>query len=72
MDSMIDAARSELNPKKRTADYLQIQKRIADQAYAIIVFQTPGLWELWRNYVRGYTPSILNVRTAVRTTWLNR
>ena len=72
MDSMIAAARAELNPKKRAADYLQIQKRFADQAYAIIVFQSAGQWELWRNYVKGYKPSILTLHTGVRSTWLNR
>lgn len=72
MDAMIAAARAELNPTKRAADYLRIQKRFADQADAIIVFQSAAEWELWRNYVKGYQPSILTLHTAVRNTWLNR
>jgi peptide/nickel transport system substrate-binding protein len=72
LDKMIEDARSILDIPKRAAAYQQIQKHIADQAYILQIYQYPLRWEAWRNYVKGYVPLAANIRTFVRTTWLNK
>lgn len=72
LDALVASAASQLNPAKRAALYLQIQKRIASQAYAIVLQQYPSVYELWRNYVRGYKPSIFALHTGLVSTWLNK
>jgi peptide/nickel transport system substrate-binding protein len=72
LDGLVAAAASQLKPSKRVALYQKIQQRIADQAYAIVLMQYPSVYELWRNYVRGYKPSIFALHTGLVTTWRKR
>lgn len=70
LDRMIAEARAETDNAKRAAQNLTIQKHIADQAYILQIYQYPLRWEIWWNYVEGYTPLAANIRSFVRTTWL--
>ena len=72
LDKMILEARAELDTTKRAAKNLEIQKRIADNAYVIQIYQYPLRWEIWWNYVQGYVPLAANIRSFVRTTWLKK
>lgn len=72
LDKMIVDARSILDYGKRAAAYQAIQKRIADQAYVLQIYQYPLRWEAWRGYVKGYVALAANIRTFVRTTWLDK
>ena len=72
LDMMITAARSILDPARRAAAYLQIQRRIAENAYVLDIYQYPLRWEAWWNYAKGYVPLAANIRSFVRTTWVDR
>jgi len=72
LDSMITEARTLLDPVKRAAAYVQIQRRIIEQAYALNIYQYPLRWEAWWNYVKGYVALPSNIRSFVRTTWLDK
>ena len=72
LDKMVVDARAILDYGKRAAAYQAIQKRIADQAYVLQIYQYPLRWEAWRGYVKGYAPLAANIRTFVRTTWLDK
>lgn len=72
LDGMIAQARSELDVGRRATKNLEIQKRIADNAYVIQIYQYPLRWEIWWNYVQGYVPLAANIRSFVRTTWLKK
>ncbi len=71
LDKMVVDARAILDYGKRAAAYQQIQKHIAEQAYVLQIYQYPLRWEAWRGYVKGYVPLAANIRTFVRTTWMN-
>ena len=72
LDKLIEDARAILDNTKRAAAYQQIQKHIADQAYILQIYQYPLRWEAWRKYVKGYVPLAANIRTFVRTTWVDK
>lgn len=72
LDTMVLAARGELDLAKRATDYQEIQQRIADQAYILQIYQYPMRWEMWWDYVKGYEVLPANIRTFVRTTWLDK
>jgi peptide/nickel transport system substrate-binding protein len=72
LDRMIAEARSLLDPVKRAAAYMAIERRIADQAYVLQIYQYPLRWEAWWNYVNGYVALPSNIRSFVRTTWLDK
>ncbi|MCB2001440.1 MAG: hypothetical protein KDH91_14210, partial [Rhodoferax sp.] len=72
LDKMIVDARSILDNGKRAAAYQAIQKHIAEQAYILQIYQYPLRWEAWRGYVKGYVPLAANIRSFVRTTWLDQ
>ena len=72
LDGMIADARAQTDLEKRAAANLEIQKYIADNAYVIEVYQYPLRWEMWWNYVHDYVPLAANIRTFVRTTWLDK
>lgn len=72
LDGMIVEARTLLDPVKRAAAYMQIQQRIADQAYVLEIYQYPLRWEAWWNYVKGYVALPSNIRSFVRTTWIDK
>ncbi len=72
LDKMIEDARAILDNTKRAAAYQQIQKHIADQAYILQIYQYPLRWEAWRKVVKGYVPLAANIRTFVRTTWMDK
>ncbi len=71
-DDMVAKARGELDKDKRAAAYLEIQKLVADQAYNLEIYQYPLRWEMWWNYVKGYVALPANIRSYVRTTWLDK
>ncbi len=71
LDRMILEARTLLDRDKRAAAYLAIQKRVADQAYVLDIYQYPLRWEAWWNTVHGYVPLAANIRSYVRTTWVD-
>ncbi len=72
LDAMIVGARSILDRDKRGAAYMAIQKRINDQAYVLDIYQYPLRWEAWWNYAKGYVPLSANIRSFVRTTWIDK
>jgi len=72
LDAMILEARAELDLAKRADKNRAIQRHIADNAYIIQVYQYPLRWEIWWNYVKGYVPIAANIRSFVRTTWLQK
>jgi peptide/nickel transport system substrate-binding protein len=72
LDAMIIGARTILDRPKRAAAYLAIQRRIAEQAYVLDIYQYPLRWEAWWNYAKGYQPLAANIRTFVRTTWVDK
>lgn len=72
LDGMIIEARKLLDRDKRAAAYLAIQKRINDQAYVLDIYQYPLRWEVWWNTVKGYVPLAANIRSYVRTTWIDK
>ncbi len=72
LDKMIIDARTILDPPKRAAAYLAIQKRIADQAYVLDIYQYPLRWEAWWGYAKGYVALASNIRSFVRTAWLDK
>jgi len=72
LDKMIVDARTILDVKKRAEAYMAIQKRINDQVYVLDIYQYPLRWEAWWGYVKGYVALAANIRTFVRTTWLDK
>ena len=72
LDKMIVDARTILDVKKRAEAYMAIQKRINDNAYVLDIYQYPLRWEAWWGYVKGYVALAANIRTYVRTAWLDR
>ena len=72
LDKMIEDARSILDNAKRATAYQQIQKHIAEQAYILQIYQYPLRWEAWRKSVKGYVPLAANIRTFVRTAWVEK
>jgi peptide/nickel transport system substrate-binding protein len=72
LDGMIAAARAQTDPAKRAAENMAIQKRIAENAYVLQVYQYPLRWEAWWNYVHDYHPLAANIRSYVRTAWVDR
>lgn len=72
LDRMIAAARAQTDPRKRAAESMAIQQRIADNAYVLQIYQYPLRWEAWWDYVHGYHPLAANIRSYVRTTWVDR
>jgi peptide/nickel transport system substrate-binding protein len=72
LDAMVVEARSILDPTRRAEAYMAIQRHIADNAYVLDIYQYPLRWEAWWNYVKGYVPLAANIRTFVRTAWMDR
>jgi peptide/nickel transport system substrate-binding protein len=72
LDRMIVDARTILDVKKRADAYMAIQRRIADNAYVLDIYQYPLRWEAWWGYVKGYVALAANIRSYVRTTWLDK
>jgi peptide/nickel transport system substrate-binding protein len=72
LDKMIIDARAILDRNKRAEAYLAIQKRINDNAYVLDIYQYPLRWEMWWNYVKGYVPLAANIRSYVRTAWIDK
>lgn len=72
LDKMIADARAEVVPEKRAALHQKIQEHIADQAYILQIYQYPLRWEAWWDYVHGYEPLAANIRSFVRTTWVDK
>jgi peptide/nickel transport system substrate-binding protein len=72
LDALIAEARTLLDRTKRAAVYMDIQRRITDQAYVLDIYQYPLRWEAWWNYAKGYVPLAANIRSFVRTTWIDK
>jgi peptide/nickel transport system substrate-binding protein len=72
LDAMIVAARSILDRGQRAEAYRRIQHRIADNAYVLDIYQYPLRWEAWWNYAKGYVPLAANIRSHVRTAWIDK
>jgi peptide/nickel transport system substrate-binding protein len=72
LDAMVVEARSILDNAKRAQAYMAIQRHVAENAYVLDIYQYPLRWEAWWNYVKGYVPLAANIRTFVRTTWMDR
>lgn len=71
LDAMITQARAEPDPARRAELNMAIQKHVADNAYILQIYQYPLRWEIWWNHVKGYVPLAANIRSFVRTTWLD-
>ena len=72
LDKMIVDARTILDVKKRAEAYMAIQKRINDQAYVLDIYQYPLRWEAWWSFAKGYVPLAANIRSFVRTAWIDK
>ncbi|MFO1192791.1 MAG: ABC transporter substrate-binding protein [Rhodoferax sp.] len=72
LDKMIEDARTILDNTQRAKAYQQIQKHVAEQAYMLQIYQYPLRWEAWWKYVKGYVALAANIRTFVRTTWIDK
>ena len=72
LDKMIEDARTILDNAQRAKAYQQIQKHIAEQAYILQIYQYPLRWEAWWKYVKGYVALAANIRTFVRTAWIDK
>jgi peptide/nickel transport system substrate-binding protein len=72
LDRLIAEARTILDPAKRAATYQRIQHRVADHAYNLDIYQYPLRWEIWWNYAKGYVPLTANIRSYVRTAWVDK
>ncbi|MBM3524583.1 MAG: ABC transporter substrate-binding protein [Alphaproteobacteria bacterium] len=72
LDAMIAEARTILDVAKRVEAYRRIQHRVADQAYCLDIYQYPLRWEIWWNYAKGYQPLTVNIRSYVRTAWIDK
>ena len=51
---------------------MAIQRHIADNAYVLDIYQYPLRWEAWWNYAKGYVPLAANIRSHVRTAWIDK
>jgi peptide/nickel transport system substrate-binding protein len=71
-DDLVQQARGELDQDKRAADYQEIQKLVADQVSNLEIYQYPLRWEMWWNYVKDYVALPANIRSYVRTSWLDK
>jgi peptide/nickel transport system substrate-binding protein len=72
LDELITDARSEVDPKQRQVNYLEIQQMIARRAYVLHIYQYPLRWEMWRSNVQGYLPTPANSRQYLRTAWFSK
>ncbi len=71
LDAMITEARTTIDETARAELYREIQNYIADNAYTLHIYQYPLRWEMWWEDVAGYHPLANNLRTWVRTTWID-
>lgn len=71
LDKMISDARAATDPEERAQLHQDIQTRIADNAYVLQIYQYPLRWEAWWDHVHGYEPLAANIRSFVRTTWVD-
>jgi peptide/nickel transport system substrate-binding protein len=51
---------------------MAIQRHIADNAYVLDIYQYPLRWEAWWSHAKGYAPLAANIRSFVRTTWVDK
>lgn len=72
LDEMVRKARATVNEDERAKLNREITAYMADQAYMLHIYQYPLRWEMWWNYVKGYHALAANIRTYVRTTWLDK
>jgi len=72
LEAMIAEARTILDTSKRAAAYQAIQRHICDEAYCLDIYQYPLRWEAWWNYAKGYQPLAANIRSYVRTAWVEK
>lgn len=72
LDAMIVGARTILDRPRRAEAYLAIQRRINENAYVLDIYQYPLRWEAWWNYTKGYVPLAANIRSFVRTAWMDK
>ncbi|MEX1018188.1 MAG: ABC transporter substrate-binding protein [Litorilinea sp.] len=72
MDSLLEAGRATVDRDERAEIYRQLQERVADQAYSLVLYGYPLRWEVWWDDVMDYNTVPSNSRWATRYTWLNR
>jgi peptide/nickel transport system substrate-binding protein len=72
LDAMVVEARTILDRGKRAEAYMAIQRHIADNAYVLDIYQYPLRWEAWWSHAKGYAPLAANIRSFVRTTWVDK
>lgn len=72
LDAMIVEARSILDRGKRAEAYMAIQRHVAENAYCLDIYQYPLRWEAWWSHAKGYVPLAANIRSFVRTAWIDK
>lgn len=72
LDKLLEQGRTTTDVKARTDIYQNVQKRIAEQAYEIVLYGYPLRWEMWWDYVKGYGNRPSNTRWALRYAWLDK
>lgn len=72
LDALLEAGRTTTDRDERMEIYNQVQERMADQAYVLVLYGYPLRWETWYDYVKGYQNVPSNSRWALRYTWLDK
>ena len=72
LDKLLEQGRATTDVKARTDIYQAIQKRIADQAYELVLYGYPLRWEMWWDHVKNYSNRPSNTRWMLRNSWLNK
>jgi peptide/nickel transport system substrate-binding protein len=70
VDRLLQLGRTTYGAQRRARIYRRIQWVVANQVYMVFPFATPGLWEMWRDNVKGYVPTPGKHRVFLRQAWL--
>ncbi|CAN7670650.1 ABC transporter substrate-binding protein [Neorhizobium sp. LjRoot104] len=70
LDALFLKGRETVDPAARVGIYRDIQRRIADQAYAMFPAACPMNFELWRSELKGYSSTPLAALVMLRQAWL--
>lgn len=71
LDKEMEAARQEPDQAKRKTMYMDLQKKVIDQALYLYMFSGFN-FEVIRKEVQGYIPMVTSRRTTFEQTWLNK
>lgn len=70
LDALFRKGRETIDPAARVGVYRDIQRLVADRAYAIFPAACPVGFELWRSELKGYSTTPTAARVLLRRAWL--